>query len=84
MHYWDGQPVRFMCCERKRRSESDGGGGEEGGADDVPWGRVLWCVAIEPVPDEEGPQPAPQSQQRSQMVDEDGGRPQHDLGDDID
>ncbi|KAK1231767.1 hypothetical protein PQX77_005115 [Marasmius sp. AFHP31] len=37
MKYWDGQPVRFVCCERKR-------------ADDVgpdPWGRILWCVVIE-------------------------------------
>jgi hypothetical protein len=76
MHYWDGQPVRFMCCERKREAESDGGGGEDGGADDVPWGRVFWCVAIESVPDEEGSQPASLSQQRSQMVDEDGGRSQ--------
>jgi len=56
MHYWDGQPVRFMCCERKRGGEGDSEG-EEGDADpDVPWGRVLWCVAIELVPDEE-PQP---------------------------
>jgi hypothetical protein len=56
MHYWDGQPVRFMCCERKRDGEGDSEG-EEGDADsDVPWGRVLWCVAIELVPDEE-PQP---------------------------
>ncbi len=83
MHYWDGQPVRFLCCERKREAEGDGGGGEEGGADDVPWGRVLWCVAIEPVPDEEESQHVPQSQPRPQTVDEDGG-PQHDLADDID
>jgi len=75
MHYWDGQPVCFVCCERKHEAESDGGGSEEGGADDVPWGRVLWCVAIEHVPDEEGSQPALQSQQPSQMADEDGGRP---------
>ncbi|KAI0296433.1 hypothetical protein BC826DRAFT_875918, partial [Russula brevipes] len=41
MHYWDGQPVRFVCCERKRE-------GEEGDAgSDVPWGRILWCMAIE-------------------------------------
>ena len=80
MYYWDGQPVRFMCCERKRETES---AGEEGGADDVPWGRVLWCVAIEPVPDEEGSQPAPQSQPQSQTVGEDGG-PKHELANDID
>ncbi|KAH9177738.1 hypothetical protein EDB89DRAFT_1844248 [Lactarius sanguifluus] len=77
MHYWDGQPVRFMCCERKREAENDGGGGsEEGGADNVPWGRVLWCVAIEQVPDEEEslptPMPIPQSQSRSQTVNEGG------------
>lgn len=35
--YWDGQPVRFVCCERKRENE----GGEE------PWGRTFWCVSIE-------------------------------------
>jgi hypothetical protein len=82
MHYWDGQPVRFMCCERKREAES---GGEEGGADDVPWGRVLWCVAIEPVEDddEEGSQPVPQCQPRSQTVGENGG-PQDNLVDEID
>ncbi|KAH9060618.1 hypothetical protein EDB87DRAFT_1683564 [Lactarius vividus] len=81
MHYWDGQPVRFMCCERKREAESDGGGcSEEGGADNVPWGRVLWCVAIELVPDEESlptPRPIPQSQSRSLV-------PRHDLADDVD
>ncbi|KAI0250671.1 hypothetical protein BJV78DRAFT_546765 [Lactifluus subvellereus] len=67
MHYWDGQPVRFMCCERKRGVECEGEGKEEGGAEsvsvpvadsDVPWGRVLWCVAIELVPDEEQEQPS--------------------------
>jgi hypothetical protein len=49
MNYWDGQPVRFMCCERKRQAD---GGGEGEGESDVPWGRVLWCVVIELVPDE--------------------------------
>jgi hypothetical protein len=47
MHYWDGQPVRFVCCERKRQ-----GFGEGDAESDVPWGRVLWCVAIQLVPDE--------------------------------
>jgi len=23
MNYWDGQPVRFVCCERKREEEGD-------------------------------------------------------------
>ncbi|TDL25157.1 DUF1769-domain-containing protein [Rickenella mellea] len=32
--YWDGQPVRFVCCQRKEN--------DEGGA-----GRPFWCVAIE-------------------------------------
>lgn len=46
MRYWDGQPVRFMCCERKAA------GGDSGS---VPWGRVFWCVAIEIVDgDDEG------------------------------
>lgn len=36
--YWDGQPVRFICCERKRESE---------GSDREPWGRAFWCVSIE-------------------------------------
>ncbi len=78
MHYWDGQPVRFMCCERKRYVEKDGSEGS--GADDVPWGRVLWCVAIEPVPDEEA---VSQSQSRSETVNDNGG-PKRDLTDDID
>lgn len=49
MNYWDGQPVRFMCCERKRHAD-DGAEGE--GESDAPWGRVLWCVVIELVQDE--------------------------------
>ncbi|KAL4252011.1 Protein of unknown function DUF1769 [Pleurotus pulmonarius] len=43
MKYWDGQPVRFVCCERK-------GENEEGGSDE-PWGRIFWCVVIELVED---------------------------------
>jgi hypothetical protein len=44
MRYWNGQPVRFMCCERKQAS---GVGNEE------PWGRIFWCVTIELADDEE-------------------------------
>ncbi|KAI8972866.1 DUF1769-domain-containing protein [Trametes punicea] len=43
MKYWDGQPVRFVCCERARSSA------------DCPWGRVLWCVVIEPATEGEVP-----------------------------
>ncbi|KAI0763444.1 DUF1769-domain-containing protein [Trametes elegans] len=39
LKYWDGQPVRFVCCERRAGAGADG---------DRPWGRVLWCVVIEP------------------------------------
>lgn len=46
MRYWDGQPVRFMCCERKSDEEEKGKG--------VPWGRVFWCVTIEMVDGDEG------------------------------
>ena len=38
MKYWDGQPVRFVCCERLKKGERTA---------ERPWGRVLWCVAIE-------------------------------------
>ncbi|THU97791.1 DUF1769-domain-containing protein [Dendrothele bispora CBS 962.96] len=56
MKYWDGQPVRFVCCERKREGEDrddgvngqDDKGNDEDGNGDVPWGKVFWCVAIEP------------------------------------
>ena len=44
MQYWDGKPVRFVCCERRKDDEA---------ADGFPWGRVLWCVALEAVDDEE-------------------------------
>lgn len=37
--YWDGQPVRFVCCERLKKSERTA---------ERAWGRVLWCVMIEP------------------------------------
>lgn len=36
VHYWDGQPVRFVCCERK--NDNDG---------EDPWGTIFWCVSIE-------------------------------------
>lgn len=40
LRYWDGQPVRFMCCERKTSRSMPGSD---------PWGRSFWCVAIEMV-----------------------------------
>jgi hypothetical protein len=42
--YWDGQPVRFVCCERKDKASNLEG--------DEPWGRSFWCVAIEMVDDD--------------------------------
>ncbi|KAJ6497774.1 hypothetical protein C8R45DRAFT_139288 [Mycena sanguinolenta] len=54
--YWDGQGVRFVCCERKQASfaepalddedseKCEGSGSEN---DEDPWGRVFWCVSIE-------------------------------------
>jgi len=56
MHYWDGQPVRFVCCERKRQADGGDGFGEGDAESGVPWGRVLWCVAIQLIPDEPQPQ----------------------------
>jgi hypothetical protein len=48
--HWDGQQVRFVCCERGP------------GPGDQPWGRVLWCVAIEPAkPEEVTPEAASES-----------------------
>lgn len=38
MRYWDGQPVRFVCCQRKPH---------QGGQDSLPWGPVFWSVVIE-------------------------------------
>lgn len=43
MRYWNGQPVRFVCCERKQAS----------GVRAEPWGRIFWCVTIELADDEE-------------------------------
>jgi len=42
--YWDGQPVRFVCCQRKQEV---GGGAGAHDNDDDPWGMVFWCVQIE-------------------------------------
>jgi len=42
--YWDGQPVRFVCCERS----ADGRGKLNGP------GRTFWCVILEVVDDAEG------------------------------
>jgi len=36
MRYWDGQPVRFVCCDRPRAG------------DPKPWGEIFWCLVIEP------------------------------------
>ncbi|KAG5339755.1 UPF0590 protein [Termitomyces sp. T112] len=47
MRYWDGQPVRFVCCERKSRER------ERGQDEGVPWGQVFWSVVIE-MGDDEG------------------------------
>lgn len=44
MKYWDGQPVRFVCCERVAKGEL---------VDGLPWGRVYWCVAIENAEEDE-------------------------------
>ncbi|EGO03762.1 hypothetical protein SERLA73DRAFT_46390 [Serpula lacrymans var. lacrymans S7.3] len=45
MKYWDGQPVRFVCCERKNSPNSDVVNGD---SNEDPWGRIFWCIAIEP------------------------------------
>lgn len=37
MKYWDGQPVRFVCCQRGTGEATEG----------VPWGRVFWVISIE-------------------------------------
>ncbi|KAK7057490.1 hypothetical protein R3P38DRAFT_2841269 [Favolaschia claudopus] len=66
--YWDGQGVRFVCCERKQTcsfepnldetsslEEQDGEHPPGNGNDDSedPWGRVFWCVSIEMDEDEQ-------------------------------
>jgi len=53
--YWDGQGVRFVCCERKQVPSSEPVHDEENsekcegvsGSGEDPWGRVFWCVSIE-------------------------------------
>ena len=47
--YWDGQPVRFVCCERKSHERERERGQDEV---DVPWGQVFWSVVIEMGEDE--------------------------------
>ena len=49
MKYWDGQPVRFVCC--KRKEVGTGGDSQSAQGDSEPWGRIFWCVAIELVDD---------------------------------
>jgi len=43
MKYWDGQPVRFVCCERKSKLEN----GTHTSSSEDPWGQMFWCVQIE-------------------------------------
>ncbi|KAL1667928.1 hypothetical protein GGF50DRAFT_47440 [Schizophyllum commune] len=55
MRYWDGQPVRFVCCERASGAgQRDANGVRLGDAnrqgdedEELPWGKVLWSVCIE-------------------------------------
>ncbi|KAI5828051.1 DUF1769-domain-containing protein [Schizophyllum commune Tattone D] len=55
MRYWDGQPVRFVCCERASGGgKRDANGVRLGDAnrqgdedEELPWGKVLWSVCIE-------------------------------------
>jgi len=42
LRYWDGQPVTFVCCERIPQGTT---------VDGNPWGKVFWCVVIEPAED---------------------------------
>ena len=49
MKYWDGQPIRFACCERKQGILVHG---RDDNTED-PWGRMFWCVQIELAEDEE-------------------------------
>jgi len=49
MKYWDGQPIRFACCERKQGIFVHG---RDDNTED-PWGRMFWCVQIELAEDEE-------------------------------
>lgn len=52
VRYWDGQPVTFVCCERKK----DGDGP----------GRMFWCVVFEIVLDgEEGEDDEEEKEQKS-------------------
>jgi hypothetical protein len=54
LKYWDGQPVRFACCERKRE---DGMYAQGDDATEDPWGGMFWCVQIELAEDEQdGPE----------------------------
>ena len=48
MRYWDGQPVRFVCCQRK---DVVGSLQEEDGD---PWGMIFWCLSIEMADDNDG------------------------------
>jgi hypothetical protein len=54
MKYWDGQPVRFVCCERKKSGgvENEGDSSPEWDGGQNPWGRVFWCLVIELVEDD--------------------------------
>ncbi|KAL4079548.1 hypothetical protein J3A83DRAFT_4210548 [Scleroderma citrinum] len=40
MKYWDRQPVRFVCCERKKPTDGEGDDGS-------PIGKLFWCMSIE-------------------------------------
>lgn len=43
LRYWDGQPIRFVCCERPRPGHKK---------DETPWGKILFCIVIEKAEEE--------------------------------
>ncbi|KAI5885082.1 DUF1769-domain-containing protein [Schizophyllum commune H4-8] len=56
MRYWDGQPVRFVCCERASgggKRDANGVRQDVGGSEELPWGKVIWSVCIELVEEDD-------------------------------
>ncbi|KAG8758713.1 hypothetical protein FRC14_007557 [Serendipita sp. 396] len=70
LNYWDGQPVRFVCCERQKSDRENGGGG---GALKGP-GDPFWVVVFQAVLDGEEPTPLPGEIQQTNGFHEDEGR----------
>ena len=62
MRYWDGQPVRFVCCSRAPNGQTEIG---------QPVRKIFWCVSIEVIEEDADEDAEGEDEQVGEELDED-------------